>query len=108
MEIDFRSHDVPGSLPREISLCLFRVVQEALQNAVKHRGVKQVEVTLSGTGDGIHLIVRDSGRGFEVATALQGQGLGLTNRQERIRMVSGIIVFSQCRWVEQPLTFTFG
>lgn len=91
MEIEFKSHDVHSSLPRDVSLSLFRVLQEALRNAARHSGANKVEVALSGIGDRIHLTVSDSGRGFEVATALQGQGLGLTSMQERIRLVNGTI-----------------
>lgn len=91
MEIDFKSHDVHNSPPREVSLCLFRVLQEALHNAARHSGVKRVEVALWGRSDQIHLTIGDSGRGFEITTALQGQGLGLTSMQERIRLVNGTI-----------------
>ena len=56
MEIDFKSQDLPGPLPPNISLCLFRVLQEALRNAVKHSGARHVEVELWGTTDEIHLV----------------------------------------------------
>jgi len=59
LEITFQSHDVP-QLPNEISLCLFRVLQEALQNAAKHSGTEQIEVLLAGNSGEIHLIVSDS------------------------------------------------
>jgi signal transduction histidine kinase len=49
---------------RGTSLCLFRVLQEALHNAVKHRGVRQMDVQLSGTAEAIHLTVRNLGTGF--------------------------------------------
>jgi len=88
MQIDCR-HDVQRTLPPEIGLCLFRVLQEALHNAVKHSGVKRIEVELRQNSGEIHLIVRDSGRGFEVEKALQGKGLGLTSMRERIRLVNG-------------------
>ena len=48
MEIDFRS-DVATVPPFEIGVCLFRVLQEALHNTVKHSGVKRVDVRLTGT-----------------------------------------------------------
>jgi PAS domain S-box-containing protein len=46
VEIDFQSHDLPTALPNELSLSLFRVLQEALRNATKHSGVKRFEVSL--------------------------------------------------------------
>src|SRR5215467_3153778 len=90
MEIQFRS-DVVRVLPLDLGFSLFRVLQEALHNASKHSGVKQVEVQLQEHPGEIHLIVRDLGRGFDVETALRGQGLGLTSMSERIRLVNGTI-----------------
>jgi len=92
MEIDFRSCDLHVPLPSEISLGLFRVLQEALQNAGKHSGVKHVTVQLSGTAHEIHLIVQDSGKGFDLNAAMKGRGLGLTNMQERVRVLNGTIL----------------
>jgi signal transduction histidine kinase len=84
-------HDVRKTLPQEVGLCLFRVLQEALQNATKHSGVKRIEVQLREQSDEIHLIVSDSGRGFDIEAARRGRGLGLTSMRERIRLVKGTI-----------------
>jgi PAS domain S-box-containing protein len=90
MEIDFRS-DIATVLPFEIGVCLFRVLQEALHNAVKHSEVKHVEVRLVEQSNQVHLIVSDSGKGFDVESAMQGRGLGLTSMRERVRLVNGKI-----------------
>ena len=92
MQIDFRS-DVSGPLPFEIGLALFRVLQEALHNAVKHSGVKQVEVQVAEQSNEVHLLVRDSGRGFDMEAVKRGSGLGLLSMQERVRLVNGEISF---------------
>jgi signal transduction histidine kinase len=89
VEIDFRSDEIPQRLPPEISLCLFRVLQEASQNAAKYSGSKQFQVMLNGTSDEIHLTVRDSGIGFNVEQALKSHGLGLTSMKERLKLVDG-------------------
>ena len=91
MEIEFKSSEVPKSLSPQISLCLFRVLQEALHNAAKHSGVRRIEVQLREDSGEIHLVVSDSGRGFDLETAMQGRGLGLTSMQERVRLVNGMI-----------------
>ncbi|HXY10640.1 MAG TPA: PAS domain S-box protein [Terriglobales bacterium] len=91
MQIDC-SPDVQGTLPAEIGLCLFRVLQEAVHNAAKHSGVKRIEVRLHEESDEIHLIIRDWGKGFDMEAAKQGRGLGLTSMQERVRLVHGTIV----------------
>ena len=90
VEIDF-SNDVHSALPFEIGRSLFRVLQEALHNATKHSGVKRIEVQLREDSGEIHLIIRDSGKGFDVEAALQGKGLGLTSMRERVRLVNGAI-----------------
>jgi len=89
VEIDFRSDEIPQKLLPEISLCLFRVLQEASQNAAKYSGSKQFQVMLNSTSDEIHLTVRDSGIGFNVDQALNGHGLGLTSMRERLKLVDG-------------------
>jgi PAS domain S-box-containing protein len=88
-KVDFESRDLPTSLPPEISLCLFRVLQEALHNAAKHSGVRHYEVQLSGTPEEILLTVSDLGGGFDSEAAMQGEGLGLTSMKERLKLVNG-------------------
>jgi PAS domain S-box-containing protein len=94
VEIDFRSQDVPAGLPREIALCLFRVLQEALHNAVKHSGVRRFQVFLSGNPDGIELTVNDSGVGFDPEAVASANGLGLTSMRERLKLVNGQLSIS--------------
>jgi PAS domain S-box-containing protein len=91
VEVDFRSSVTRNSVPSEIGLCLFRVLQEALHNAAKHSGVKHVTVLLREESCAIHLTVSDSGRGFDIEVARQGRGLGLTSMHERVRLVNGAI-----------------
>jgi len=90
MEIDFKS-DVSGVLPFEVGLALFRVLQEALNNTIKHSGVKRVEVRIEERLNDVHLVVGDSGKGFDVEAAKQGRGLGLMSMRERARLVNGTI-----------------
>ena len=88
MEVSFTAN-ISAPLPGEIGLALFRVLQEALQNAVRHSGVKRVEVQLAQHANEVHLLVSDSGKGFNVEAALQSKGLGLTSMGERVRLVNG-------------------
>ena len=90
MEVDCKS-DVSSVLPLGVGRSLFRVLQEALQNAGKHSGAKRVEVRLREKSGEIHLTVKDLGRGFDVETAKRGRGLGLTSMSERVRLVNGTI-----------------
>lgn len=97
--IDFTSSGVPTHLPRDTSLCLFRVLQEALRNAVKHSGVRHVEAQLQATPATVVLTIRDRGRGFEPELALHGSGLGLISMRERVSLVKGtLLVTSKPGW----------
>ncbi len=91
VEIDFQTHDLPSPLDPDISLCLFRVLQEALNNSAKHSGVRQVAVQLWGTSDEIHLTVSDRGAGFDSEHEKQreSRGLGLISMEERLKLVNG-------------------
>ena len=88
VEIDFRSHGRPSLVQPEVSICLFRVLQEALHNGVKHSGVQKFLVQL-WEDDQIHLTVSDSGAGFDLEEARRGRGLGLTRMEQRVRLVNG-------------------
>jgi PAS domain S-box-containing protein len=89
IEVIFHSQGVPENLPPQIALCLFRVLQEALQNAIKHSGVRRFDVLLAGTPGEILLTVRDSGIGFDPEKATSGHGLGLISMKERLKLVEG-------------------
>ena len=64
VRVALHAHDVPAQLPPETALCLYRILQEALQNAAKHSGVREFDVRLWGTSDDMNLQVRDRGSGF--------------------------------------------
>jgi PAS domain S-box-containing protein len=89
MEIDFLATDLPSALPPDISLCFFRVLQEALHNSAKHSGVRRFEVRLWGTSGEIHLAVGDSGVGFDIDAAKTNLGLGLISMEERLKLLNG-------------------
>jgi PAS domain S-box-containing protein len=91
VDLDFKSHDVPSYLSPDISLTLFRVLQEAIQNAVKHSGIRRVEVELRGTPDEIRLTVSDSGTGFDIKAVQESRGLGLVSMEERLKLVKGTL-----------------
>jgi PAS domain S-box-containing protein len=87
--IAFTEEGVRPDVPKDVALALFRVLQEALTNAVKHAGVSHVNVALRGCEDAIELEVVDTGIGFDPAAALRAHGLGLVSMQERLNLVHG-------------------
>jgi signal transduction histidine kinase len=91
VRVEFVSQDVPDDLSADVALCLFRIVQEALRNVVRHSGATAARVELFGNTKEIHLDVTDTGRGFDPALIATGRGLGLLSMQERVRLVNGTI-----------------
>jgi len=89
VEIDYQHEGVPTDLPGDVALTMFRVLQEALANALKHSGAARYTVRLRGSAEGVTLDVADDGCGFDVESALAGHGLGLVSIQERLSLVNG-------------------
>jgi PAS domain S-box-containing protein len=89
LRVQFVHQDVPEKVPQDISLCLFRVVQEALRNVVKHSRAAEVKVELTRHNQQIDLCISDAGAGFDPAFAKVDGGLGLISMRERLRLVGG-------------------
>jgi len=89
--IDVHSENIPKALPHEIALCLYRVLQEALQNAIKHSGSQDIRVSLEAGVNEIDLTVQDWGVSFDPQEAMRGRGLGLISMKERLKLVDGQI-----------------
>src|SRR5262249_50839706 len=87
VEIDLETMNPCPSLSDDVSLCLYRVAQEALSNAVKHSRSKRIEVRLGSARERVWLQVKDFGVGFN--PAVKADGLGLATMHERWRMVGG-------------------
>src|SRR5262249_29831129 len=90
IDVTLTHEDVPAILPPDLTLCLFRVVQEALQNAVKYSGARHVLVHLAGKTEELVLTIADDGTGFDVGAAW-GKGLGLVSMSERLEAVGGTL-----------------
>ncbi|HKO97565.1 MAG TPA: PAS domain-containing protein [Pyrinomonadaceae bacterium] len=91
LQIDFQQARVPASLPKDVTLCVFRIAQEALGNCIKHSGAQTVEVMLEKTNNEIHLSVSDNGSGFDQESERTRKGLGFISMRERLRLVDGCI-----------------
>jgi signal transduction histidine kinase len=87
--VELSDSTLPGSLPQDVSLSVFRVVQEALRNAVKYSGQKHIKVCLQEDSGQLELEVSDQGVGFDVRDKRNNGGLGLVSMAERISQVNG-------------------
>lgn len=89
VEVSVHESGKVDELGPDVSLCLFRVVQESLRNAVRHSGAREFAVELTGEPDAVSLTVRDEGVGFDPAAAIASSGLGVVSMQERLKLVHG-------------------
>ena len=90
LSAELLTRDLPKNIPLDHATCLYRVLQEGLQNVQKHAAATTVLVRLLGTGRGVGLCVHDDGHGIEeVDGAARRKGLGLTSMAERVRMLNG-------------------
>lgn len=89
--IRFESDELPAALPKQLALCLYRVVQEALQNVVKHSHATGATVQLTFRDGEVRLQIVDDGQGFDPATVQGGGSLGLVSMRERVRLVDGTL-----------------
>ena len=89
VEVVFEKEDMPKNLPVDVATCLYRVAQEALHNVSKHAHATEVRLKISGSPEGFHLCIYDTGVGFDSQTDLFQRGLGIVSMKERVRLVQG-------------------
>jgi signal transduction histidine kinase len=100
------THDnVPSVIPPDVMLCLFRVVQEGLQNAMKYSNAHELSVHLEGGDNGLGLTITDDGAGFDVDAAW-GKGVGLVSMVERLEAIGGTLEISSKSGAGTRLTAT--
>ena len=88
VEVKLTAPEGTETIPKDIALCAYRVVQESLRNVAKHSAAKAAEVVLAIAGNDLYLSVRDEGRGFDIETA-RSRGLGMVSVEERVRALPG-------------------
>ena len=86
IEVEVQSQNVSDSLPDEYRVCVYRLVQEALSNAVRHSGARSAKVIVRESAKSITVRVSDDGRGFNPERT---RGLGLLGMEERVKRLSG-------------------
>jgi PAS domain S-box-containing protein len=91
IRVRFTQRNVPGSIPNEVGLCLYRVTQESLRNVARHSGHTRASVTLIGRQDSLVLSISDRGVGFDPSLVKGKKGLGIVSMEERVRLAGGTI-----------------
>ena len=94
----FRANGSPAALSRDGRLCLYRIAQESLRNIGKHaRDAREVRMSFAGNGQGVSLMITDSGSGFDIDAVSKKGGLGLISMEERVRSVGGTLSIQSAR-----------
>ena len=91
LQVEYVDESVPSRLPYDVAISLFRVLQEAVSNTLKHAAARHCRVVLRASADAVNLQVVDDGRGFDTDAVRKGQGLGLISMQERLKLVNGTV-----------------
>lgn len=89
LSIEFRQNGFPAPLPQDVTLCVFRIVQESLHNVARHSGARGAQVVLEKTDQEVRLSVSDLGCGFDTNSSKMTSGLGFIGMRERLRLVGG-------------------
>ena len=89
IEIVFKHENISTAIPKTISLSLYRIIQEALNNVSKHACADHISVSLKGIHHDVFLSVQDDGIGFDPAEVREKPGLGLSSMRERVRLIHG-------------------
>jgi len=93
IQVQFEHEDCPATVAKTVSLCLYRVVQEALHNISKHSKAKSAKVSVRGSSGRLEVVVADSGIGFD-PDVIRPTGLGLASIEERVKKAGGRISIS--------------
>jgi PAS domain S-box-containing protein len=91
IQIEFSERQVPEDVPPDIGLCFFRIIQEALNNMVKHSGARVAHLEFIGNSSHMRLRIVDAGIGFDPSSRAVRGGLGLASMRERLRVLGGSI-----------------
>jgi signal transduction histidine kinase len=89
LDIRFTHSGLPADVSPDVSLCIFRILQEGLRNVVKHSHQRRAEVDLYACDGELRLRVSDSGVGFDIPATNGNNGLGLISMRERLHLVGG-------------------
>ncbi|MGC2656537.1 MAG: ATP-binding protein [Bryobacteraceae bacterium] len=87
--VRFATRNLPGQISALVSIALYRIIQQGLQNIVKHASAELVEIALVGGKTGLELSICDDGIGFDPATRRRGSGLGLISMAQRAKLAGG-------------------
>ena len=94
LDVHFTAEAALAPLPRDVAVCLYRILQEGLRNIANHAGVRNASVSLKQTSERVELTITDYGHGFDPESGEARRGLGLLSIEERARLVGGTLTIT--------------
>lgn len=91
LKVNYYSEGLDERLPSNVETVLYRVVQECVNNVIKHAEANSMDMTLLKDEEGISVTIEDNGKGFDIATTKQKNGIGIQNLMTRIKYLKGYI-----------------
>jgi two-component system NarL family sensor kinase len=91
LKINLHAEGLNERLDSNIETVLYRVIQECVNNVIKHSGANALDISLIKDSDGISATIEDNGKGFHVIDKQKGDGIGLKNIQTRVTYLKGTL-----------------
>ena len=93
IKVQFQAYGTEQRMEQNTEIVLYRIVQELLNNVIKHADAKHVLIQLMREGDRFSLTVEDDGKGFDIQEAEKMNGAGLANIKARVEYLGGEVDF---------------
>jgi signal transduction histidine kinase len=93
IKVHLHTEGLNERLDEQIEIVVYRVLQECVNNVIKHSGASQLDISLIKDKDGISATIEDNGSGFDIAQLNADAGMGLRNMRARVEFVKGTIEF---------------
>ncbi|MFD2144853.1 sensor histidine kinase [Mucilaginibacter antarcticus] len=94
LKVNLEANGFKDRIESNVEVVLYRVIQESVNNVIKHAKATQLDIILSRTGDGINVLIKDNGVGFNLADRSSFDGIGLGNIETRIEYLKGKVVYN--------------
>ena len=93
LKVNLYSEGLNERIDNNIEIVLYRIIQECVNNVIKHSGANQLDISLIKDGDGISVSIEDNGKGFNTKDTTKFEGIGLKNIASRIEFLKGTVEF---------------
>lgn len=91
LKISLEVEGLKTRLESNTETVLFRIIQETVNNVIKHAGASQLDIQIVNDQDGLSVMIEDNGRGFDLRKVNESEGMGLKNMETRVRYLKGSV-----------------